>query len=72
MTKYVSSANNKIIKQIDGCPMGGPISVVLLDIYVCKLEEDIVTLSKPLFYKRYVNDTYVRKKIMKLMNFTMR
>ena len=42
--------------------MGGPISVVLLDIYVCKMEEDIVTPSKPLFYKRYVDDTYVRRK----------
>ena len=42
--------------------MGGPISVVLLDIYVCKMEEDIVAPSKPLFYKRYVDDTYVRRK----------
>ena len=42
--------------------MGGPISVVLSDIYVCKMEEDIVAPSKPLFYKRYVDDTYVRRK----------
>ena len=53
--------------------MGGPLSVVLSGIYVCKMEEDIVTPSKPLFYKRYVDNTYVRKKKrMKLMNFTMR
>ena len=52
--------------------MAGPISVVLSDIYVCKIEDYIVTPSKPLFYKRYVDDTYVRrKKKMKLMNFTM-
>ena len=25
--------NNRLIKQIDGCPMGGPISVVFADIY---------------------------------------
>ena len=50
--KCVFSANNRLIKQIDGCPMGGPISVVLSDIYVCKMEEDIVTPSKLLFYKR--------------------
>ena len=36
------SINNRLIKQIDGCPMGGPISVVFSDIYVCKMEEDIV------------------------------
>ena len=60
--KCVFSANNRLMKKIDGCPMGGPLSVVLSDIYVCKMEEDIVTPSKPLFYKRYVDDTYVREK----------
>ena len=63
---------NRLIKQIAGCPMGGPISVVLSGIFVCKMKEDIVTPSKLLFYKHYVGDTYVsEKKIMKLMNFTM-
>ena len=42
--------------------MDGPISVVLSDIYVCKMEEDIVIPANPVFYKRYVNDTYVRIK----------
>ena len=42
--------------------MRGPISAVLLDIYVCKLEEDIVTPSKPLFHRCYVDDTQVRRK----------
>ena len=42
--------------------MGGPIFVVLSDIYACKMEEDIVAPSKPLFYKRHVDDTYVRRK----------
>ena len=42
--------------------MGGPISVVLSDIYVCKMEEDILTPSKPHFYERYIDDTYVRRK----------
>ena len=60
--KCVFSANNTLIKQVDGCPMGGPISAVLLDIHVCKMEEDIVTPSKPLFYKRYVDDNYVKRK----------
>ena len=38
----VFSANNCLIKQIDGCPMGSPISVVFSDIYMCKMEEDAV------------------------------
>ena len=58
----VFSVNNRLIKQIDGCPMGGPISVVFSDIYVSKMEEDIVTPMKPHFYKRYVDDTYIRRK----------
>ena len=58
----VFSINNRLIKQIDGCPMGGPISVVFSDIYVSKMEEDIVTPMKPHFYKRYVDDTYIRRK----------
>ena len=31
--------------------MGGPISVVFTDIYMCKMEDDVVTLIKPIFYK---------------------
>ena len=50
-TECLYSANNKLVKQIDGCPMGGPIPVVLSDIYVCKMEEDIVAPSKPLTTK---------------------
>ena len=55
------SVNNRLIKQIDGCPMGGPISVVFADIYMCKMEDDVVAPLKPIFYK-YVDDTYVRRK----------
>ena len=32
--EYVFSFNNRLIKQVDGCPMGGPISVVFSEIYV--------------------------------------
>ena len=58
----VFTINNRLIKQVDGCPMGGLISVVFSDIYVCKTEEDIVIPANPIFYKRYVDDTYVRRK----------
>ena len=59
--EYVFSVNDRIIKQIGGCPMGCPISVVFSDIYVSKMEEDIVAPMKSHFYKRYVADTYIRK-----------
>ena len=38
---------------------GGAISTVPSDIYVCKMEEDIVISANPIFYKRYVDDTCV-------------
>ena len=37
------------------CPMRGPISAVFSDIYMCKMEEEIVKPLKPIFYKRYVD-----------------
>ena len=42
--------------------MGGPVSVVFSDIFICKMEEDLVFPAKPIFYKRYVDDTYIRRK----------
>ena len=63
MTKEsVILANNHLIKQIDGSPMGGPISVVFSDIYVCKMEDDIVKPLKPIFYKHYMGDSYDKRK----------
>ena len=59
---YDVSVNNRLLKQIDACLMGGPISVVFADIYMCKMEDDVVAPLKLISYKRYVDDTYVRKK----------
>ena len=56
------SVNNRLIKQINGCFMGGPISVVFSDIYMCKMEDDVVAPTKPIFCERYVGDTYIRRK----------
>ena len=41
--------------------MGGPISVVFSDIFMCKMELDVVIPAKPIFCKRYVDDTYMRR-----------
>ena len=54
--------NSRLIKQIDGCPMGGSLSVVFSDIFMCKIGEDVVVPAKPIFYKRYVDDTYIRSR----------
>ena len=56
------SVNSSLIKQIDGCPMGGPVSVVFSDIFMCKIEDNVVVPAKPIFYKSYVNDTYITRK----------
>ena len=42
--------------------MGGPIPVVFSDIYMCKMEEDVVKPLKSIFYKLYVDGTYVKRK----------
>ena len=42
--------------------MGGPLSVTLSDIYMVKMEGDIVVPTKPIFYRRYVDDIYNRRK----------
>ena len=50
-------------KQTDGCTMGGPLSVTLANIYLTKMENEIVKCVTPPFYKRYVDDVIVRRKI---------
>ena len=58
----VFSTNDSLIKQIDRCPIGGPISVVFSDMYMCKTDEDILKPLKPLFYKCYVDVTHFKRK----------
>ena len=43
--------------------MGGPISVVFSGIYMCKMESDVLKPLKPIFYKRYMDDTYIKRKL---------
>ena len=38
--------------------MGNPLSPVLANIFMCKLEEDVVTPVAPPFYDRYVDDCF--------------
>ena len=41
--------------------MGGPISVVLSNIFCVKMEFDVVIGLKPKLYKRYVEDIYSKR-----------
>ena len=54
-------ADAKLIRQVDGYPMGGPISVVLSNIFCVKMEFDVVKPSKPKLCKCYVNDIYSKQ-----------
>ena len=54
-------ADGKLIRQVDGCPKGGPISVVLSNIFCVKMEFDAVKPLKAKLYKRYVDDTYSKR-----------
>ena len=46
---------------MDGCTMGGPLSVTFIDIYMVKLENDVVIPS--IFYRRFVDNIYSRWKL---------
>ena len=52
----------KFYKQVDGCAMGGPLSVTLSDIYMAQTEDDIVEKYQPMFYKSYIDDIINRRK----------
>ena len=52
--KFIS----RFLTQMDGCIMGGPLPVTFSDIYMVKIENDVVIPSKPIFYCRFVDDIY--------------
>ena len=54
--------NSRLVKQNDGYSISGPVSAVFSDILMSEMEEDVVVPTKPSFYKRYVDDTYIRRK----------
>ena len=62
-TECTFKFNSRFFKQVEGCTKGGPLSVTFSDIYMVKMENDIVTPSKPIFYPRFVDDIYSRQKL---------
>ena len=61
-TEVSFTIEGNFFKQIDGCTMGGPLSVTLSDIFMVKMENEIVSPINPIFYQRYVDDIYCRRK----------
>ena len=43
--------------------MGGPLSITFSDIYMVKIENDVVIPSKRIFYRRFVDNIYSRQKL---------
>ena len=43
--------------------MRRPLSVTFSDIYMVKMENDVVIPSKSIFYRRFVDDIYSRRKL---------
>ena len=55
--------NSNYYRQIDGATMGGPLSVVLSDLFMIKMEKAALkSQRKPKFYKRFVDDILTRRK----------
>ena len=54
-------ADSRLIRQVDGFPMSGPISLVLSNIFCVKMEFDVVKPLKPKLYKRHVDDIYSKR-----------
>ena len=62
-TENLLHLSSKFFKQTDEFAMGGPLSVTLSDIWMVKIENNIVIPHRPIiFYKRYVDVIINRRK----------
>ena len=60
-TEYFFQFNHQLLKQIEGCTVGGPLLVTLAEIHMIRMENDVVIPLKPIFY-RFVDDIINRRK----------
>ena len=62
-SESVFTFKDKLYSQIDGVSMGSPLSCCLANIFLCHFEklwlDDCPPDFKPLFYRRYVDDTFL-------------
>ena len=61
-TECTFKFNSRFLEQVDYSTMGGPLSVTFSDIYMVKMQ-NVVIPSKPIFYRRFVDDIYSRQKL---------
>ena len=47
--------NTSFFIQTDGCTIGEPFSVIFSEIFMTKIENDIVNPTKPIFDRSYVD-----------------
>ena len=66
--KSMFSFNGHLYKQIDGCGMGNPLSPVLANIFMTKLEADVVTPNQPVFTIDMSMTVFLRKLKVNQMN----
>ena len=56
-------ATGNLYKQIDGLAMGSPLAPVIANIFLCNLEnqflDNCTSQTKPFFYRRYLDDTFI-------------
>ena len=64
-TECTCTFNQKFYKQVDDCTLGGTLSVTFSDLYMIKMESEIVIPQEPLFYRRYIDDMYNKRKTFK-------
>ena len=64
-TECTCTFNHKFYEQTDVCAVRILLSVAFSDICFIKMESKIVTLQKPLFCCRYLDDIYNRRKKFK-------
>ena len=64
-TEVILTFDNKFCKPTDGCTIRGPLSETFSDIYMTKMERDVVRPFNPIFYRSYTDDICNRQKINK-------
>ena len=61
-TESIFSANGYLYKQIDGVAIEGPLSVVFSGCFLNDMDKQLVSPASPIFYIRYVDNAFVRRK----------
>ena len=59
---FIFKFNSRFLKHVDSCHIGGEITVIFSD-YMVKMENDVIILSKSIFYCRFTDDVYSRRKL---------